>query len=215
MKTVFLGLILFWVVSAQLADSVLPESVKVEQQHQTGWVGKLDPADIKRRAAQGNDAEAMFTLGMFYEYGQHAEHDDVKSFDMYSKAAALGHPKAQHNVAYMYRYGQKPAEKSLSKAVETWEKSAGQGFSLSQRYLSILLLRGYDNVAPDLVRGLDFMKKAADKGDVIAQYRFGKILLTGKYGEKIDRDLALKYLKKAVDQQYARAKSLYEEEMKK
>ncbi|EXX50613.1 Skt5p [Rhizophagus irregularis DAOM 197198w] len=49
-----------------------------------------------------------------------------KAFELYQKAADLGHESAQYNLAMMYEYG-KGIVKNIDKAIYWYEKSAEQG----------------------------------------------------------------------------------------
>ncbi len=59
-----------------------------------------------RPLAKQGMAEAQFTLGFMYGYGQGAPQDYAKAMGWYRKAAEQGDADAQHNLGVMYGNGQ-------------------------------------------------------------------------------------------------------------
>lgn len=50
------------------------------------------------RAAADGSADALCTLGVMFERGEHGPADDVKAVEYYAKAAAMGSPIAMCNL---------------------------------------------------------------------------------------------------------------------
>lgn len=156
----------------------------------------FDPKAIILKA-KGGDPESIFTLGNMYNFGRFRKHNPQKAFEKWKLAAEKGHPKAQHNIAHMYFYGEKPAAKDVKLAFEWWKKSSKQGYVLAQRYLGKILLKGYDDIPQNIKKGIKLLKKSADKNDALSQYKLGQIYSKGLYNEKIDLNLGKDYFTKA------------------
>jgi TPR repeat protein len=51
------------------------------------------------------DAPSMFNIGLMYRGGCGVTQSNMEAFHWYERAAQLGHPDAQNNLAYMYQHG--------------------------------------------------------------------------------------------------------------
>ncbi len=85
---------------------------------------KSDSKDLMRRATQ-NDVDAIFSVGLHYEFGVNVKDATIgKAFTWYLKAAELGHAYSQLMVARMYTFGQ--GVKANPTKAEKWLKKAAQ-----------------------------------------------------------------------------------------
>ena len=94
-----------------------------------------DPTVIaeKEKAEKGN-GDDLYSIGRYYE---NVKKDSKQAFDYYLKAAKMGEPIAQTNVAWRYEKG-KGVEKDISKAKYWYEKAAEQGDTDSKHRLEKL-----------------------------------------------------------------------------
>jgi len=91
----------------------------------------------KRRIAVG-DAEAIFTLGFYYDEGEQGlPQDFAKALDLYHQAAELGHASAYHNIGYAYETGE-GVEVDEKKAVHYYELAAMAGNEIARHNLGCI-----------------------------------------------------------------------------
>jgi hypothetical protein len=91
--------------------------------------GKL--ARIRKRV-ECNDAESMYELGCCFYAGTLVPKDEHQAFQLYNRAADLGHPAACCNIAVFFQEGI-GTEKDEKKAIFYYEKAAKLG-SVTARY---------------------------------------------------------------------------------
>lgn len=102
MRTVFISLLLLCCVGlqAQRIDRKVAGALEqIKQGNITEGVGTL------KSAAGSNSAEALFYMGMCYEYGISVEKSDLEAFKMYRQAAEHGLPDAMYRLATFYHKG--------------------------------------------------------------------------------------------------------------
>ena len=107
-------------------------------------VKQSDPKMIKffKKAAEGGNACAQFSLGQFYDQGIHGlPQSSAKAFEYYTLAAKQGMALAQNNLGTMYAHGQ-GIEQSYSKARKWWTKAAAQGDEVAINTLKQLDILG-------------------------------------------------------------------------
>ena len=54
--------------------------------------------ELWTEAAELGSAEALYSLGVAYEYGEGVQQDDTKAAEFYTKAAMQGHTESRHNL---------------------------------------------------------------------------------------------------------------------
>jgi hypothetical protein len=94
-----------------------------------------DEENIERmkKRVEANDAQAMFHLGSYYDFGRKGlRQDHAKALELYHKSAKLGHPFAQYNLSTYYHEGG-IVEKDTRKAIYHEQLAAMAGI-LKARY---------------------------------------------------------------------------------
>ena len=77
-------------------------------------------------------------MGYFYYTGIGTNVDKQKAFELYQKAANLGHSFAQNNLALMYEDGDGIA-KNIDQAIFWYKKAVEQGYQKAQSRLEKVL----------------------------------------------------------------------------
>lgn len=104
------------------------------------------------------DSSAKST-GVRYLLGRGVEQNDQKAFYYFSKAADLGDPFAQNEIAYMYASG-KGTTRNYAKSLSWYKKAAGHGLASAQYNLGIMYLRGL-GTAPNRELAKKWFEKSA------------------------------------------------------
>ena len=84
-----------------------------------------------RKAAEQNNVQAQYMLGVKYANGEGVEQDYGKSVEWYLKAAKRGHSAAQHQLGIFYKAGH-AVQQDDTQALKWFRKSAEQGFAAGQ-----------------------------------------------------------------------------------
>jgi len=124
----------------------------------------LDPNDPQaelKRAAQGGDAAAQFTLAARYAAGDGVAQDWAEAFKWFSLAAAAGMPTAQHNLAVMYERS-RGTDQNLDEAAKWYAKAAEQGYPPSQYNLAVAYARGW-GLPVDTLKAVEWFERAAER----------------------------------------------------
>ena len=143
--------------------------------------------------------QAMFLLGVLYEYGIYVNQDDSKA-EQYQEAAAIkNHVLAQASLGCFF------AIKNEFKKAEYWlNKAAVQNNKTALVTLASYKVIGKDFEKPclqsddDLKKAEPLLRKAANLGDDSAEY-FLYILYKNGLGVEKDENRALKYLTQSVN----------------
>ncbi|MCR5453609.1 MAG: tetratricopeptide repeat protein, partial [Bacteroidales bacterium] len=159
-------------------------------------------------AAECGDAEVKFAyaerFGTVHSGSLMADYEWSNAVKLYTKAAELGHIKAQIRLGELYYYGviiNDDGERiniDIEAAIEWWTKAAEQGDVESQYEVG----RYYNNVK-DYQKAVKWLTKAAEQGDVKSQYELGRY-----YDNEKDYQKAVKWWTKAAEQ--GDVKSQYE-----
>ena len=127
-------------------------------------------ANKYREAAERDDKEAQYMLGLFYGNGEGGViKDDVQALSWYRKAAEQGHIKAQHYMGLYYENGRGGLTKDYKQALFWFQKAAEQGYAYSQLTLGNYYSVGAGGVAKDLAQAESWYRKAAEQGQADAQ----------------------------------------------
>lgn len=114
----------------------------------------------------GNEAEELFRLAERYREGKGIEKDLSKAFELYKKAAELGHVNAQTKLGYCYNYGEGVAQ-DYNEAVRWYREAAEQGYSAAQSNLALCYKEG-NGVPIDEKTAIDWYLKSAKQGHYTA-----------------------------------------------
>ena len=154
--------------------------------------GKM-PFDVVQVKAQQGDAEAMCLMGERYAHGDGVKKDEDTASEWWSKAAELGHARAQFNLGIYYFYNKKEIDNGLK-----WlNEAARQNLDLAFFSLGYIYFKGI-NVEKNIAKGLEYITKAAELGKQEAQFRLSCIYHDGNVVEQ-DLDKARYWLEKYLE----------------
>lgn len=159
------------------------------------------------KAANGNDAQALFRLGNFFEAGvkdgegEKAEvvvQQNAKSaLDLYRLAAQNNLAEGFYNVGVYYETGT-VVDKDPAKAYTYHLKAANAGLPQAMHRLAGLYQNG-TGVAQDLVAASGWYRRAAEGGYAASQIAYGQMLESGAEGRP-QYTGAMTYYNAAADQ---------------
>jgi TPR repeat protein len=129
-----------------------------------------------RKAADQGHAEAQYSIGNMYFFGEGVPEDLAEAFKWYRMAAEQGHVVAQRRLGNIYFYGD-GVTRDHAEAAKWWRKAAEQGDADAQDELGDM----YYN-AQDYVEAVKWYRKAAEQGDERAQYTLGMLWAEGDEG---------------------------------
>lgn len=144
------------------------------------------------QAAERKNVDAMFKVGVFYDYGYGMATDYAKAIEWYRKAADSGHTVAMNNIGAKYEDG-KGVEQNKEIAKEWYQKAADLGYAWSMKNLGNIY---YNEKKYNL--SLEWYQKASDLGDAYSSYSLGWQYEFGQ-GPTADIQKAQEYYKKAVN----------------
>jgi TPR repeat protein len=153
--------------------------------------------DFLRRAAEENDAEAIYLLATMTAAGTGVEQSNIEAFAQMKRAAELGFADAQYELAAMYSEGRGTIVDTGAAA--QWARiAAAQDHPAAQHAVGVNLLR---NAASSLEvsEGLAYLERAAAKNHREALMVFAGILTRGEFGLKKDQARAEKLLRPRAD----------------
>jgi TPR repeat protein len=151
-----------------------------------------------QRAADAGSIEGAHRLAIVYAQGlAGTPRDEARALDLFQRAAAAGHTRAQINLGILYLRGL-GVPRDIVNARAWLEKAAASGDPQALYTLGRAMDEGSDQIAPDPVRAADLYRRAAEKGHVLAGLRYGLALSEG-VGIKRDVAAAQKWLVQARD----------------
>ena len=119
-------------------------------------------------------------------------------FNQLKIAAEKGDPKAQVDLALMYKKGE-GVNKDYEEKVKWYRLAADQGYASAQRNLAISFDNG-EGVPQDYEEALRWYKLAAEQGDSDAQYNLARIYYWKREGTSEDYEEAFKWSTLAANQ---------------
>lgn len=160
---------------------------------------------LRKSAAQGNPF-AMRFLGFVYAGKDRAESDEWyrKAAEALYPAAKQGDPRAQHDLAGLYRDGlgvtKDPAEsdKWFALAAKNYRAAAEQGDPEAQSQLGGFCMKGV-GVEKDEADGVKWFRKAAEQGFMKGKALLGLAYFEGR-GVKKDEAEGIRWLRAAAEQ---------------
>lgn len=118
---------------------------------------------VWKNSAQQGSVEAMVLYGKCLFEGFNTEADKGEAFNLYKKAADLGHAEALNDLGYFFYQTGLVVEKDSAKAFVCYEKAANLGDRPAMINLSGAYLKG-EGVVKDEKKAFFWCKKAADLG---------------------------------------------------
>ncbi len=131
-------------------------------------------------AAEKNDPNAQFNLGLSYEAGLGVEKDIKRAIYWYEKSAAQGHIIACHNLGVIFQFGSDDERAFINyeKAIEYYTKAAETDFPPSQCNLGFMYLVGL-GVEMDAAKAVSLFIPAAEQNIPQALFHLGWCLDNG------------------------------------
>ena len=151
-----------------------------------------------QHAADAGSSEGAHRLALVYAQGlAGTPRDEKRAVELFEKAAAAGHIRAQINLGILYMRGQGvPAD--LIQARAWLEKAAAGGDPQALYTLGRALSESMGQAVADPVRAADLYRRAAEKGHARAGLRYGLALSEGN-GVKRDPVAAQRWLMQAQE----------------
>ena len=132
-----------------------------------------------QHAANAGSAEGAHRLALVYAQGADGiPRDDARALELFEKAGAAGHVRAEINAGTFYFRGRGTA-KDLVKARGWLEKAAAQNDPYALYALGRAMEEGDGAALADPVRAADLYKRAAQQGHTLAALRYGLALVEG------------------------------------
>jgi TPR repeat protein len=169
-------------VTAEQALRRLPGNADAE-----AWLGAIlvergrtrEALPLLRHAADAGSAEGEHRLALLYAVGTDGTpRNEAKALELFEKAAAQGHVRAQINAGTMYFRGQGTA-RDLIRARAWLEKAAAQNDPYALYALGRAMDEGQGTAFADPVRAADLYHRAAQLGHPLAALRYGLALSEG------------------------------------
>ena len=132
-----------------------------------------------QHAVDAGSSEGAHRLALVYAQGlAGTPRDERRAVELFEKAAAVGHVRAQINLGILYMRGQGvPAD--LIEARAWLEKAAAGGDPQALYTLGRALSETMGQAVADPVRAADLYRRAAEKGHALAGLRYGLALSEG------------------------------------
>ena len=154
-----------------------------------------------RKAAEHEQANAQYYLGLCYEKGQGVTKNETEAIEWYRKAAEQGHAIAQYSLGNFYR--RIGSLQDYTEAVKWYLKAAEQDHAVAQIKLGFCYEEG-KGVAQDYTQAVEWYRKAAEQGHDVAQFYLGNMYYKG-LGVPQSYTEALKWYQEAAEQGFASA----------
>ena len=151
---------------------------------------------LYKRAAEQNDANGLYNLGMCYLQGYGTARDLDNALDCFRTAAEAGHPEAINNIGGFYRDGV-VVEKDPVIATRWFSKSAAMENAYGLLNYGLALQRG-EGVAADSAQAVELYKKSLARGSVEAVNAYAMCLFNGD-GVAEDKAAAVALYRQAAE----------------
>lgn len=153
---------------------------------------------------QSHDDKLQYRIGWMHLHGVGAEQDEPEARAWFKKAARLGNPQAQYQLAKLILADPAATADQVAEALSWLTKAAEAGQDCAQYALGKLYRdgRGEANDGPmekDIAQAVAWFTKAAEQDNDYAAFALGKLLLSGE-GIPKDVESALRWLTASADQ---------------
>jgi len=149
------------------------------------------------QSSEPTSADAQYSLGIQYWYGNGVPQSYPEALRWFLKAAEQGFTDAQYRAAQMYEIGQGVAA-DYAQAANWYRKAAEAGVALAQYNLGTMYVAGR-GVPHDYAEAAKWFGKAASQGVAMAQYNLGIAYREGQ-GVTQDAKEALRWFQLAAEQ---------------
>ena len=156
-------------VTRQTSWEILRHAQKVLATKILETTGVNSPSQIEEAkkllesAAETNDPQAQFNLGLLYCDSSLSETDYPLAKKWFQEAASSNYPPAWVNLGWMYENGY-GVEKDVKKAEENYINAVNSGDALAQYRLGLLYLYEGDKSSGDEIKAYHWIKTAASNG---------------------------------------------------
>ena len=185
--------------TAERALRSLPSSADAD-----AWLGaillergaKAEGLKLIQRAADSGSAEGQHRLALAFASGDAGvPRNPARAIELFEKAAAQGHRRAQLNLGLIYLRGQ-GVPRDLIQARAWLEQAAADGDVYATYALGRAMAENAPPASADPTRAADLFRRAAEKGHMLAALRYGMALADGS-GVKQDLIAAQRWLMQA------------------
>ena len=136
-----------------------------------------------RKAAEGGDAVAMYSVGCCYQRGTGGVAVDLKAaVDWYTKSANAGDTDAMNNLGWLYQNGMGVSADDTQALI--WYRKAAEGHSSAGMFNLGWMYENGRGVAKDEATAVEWYKKSADAGEPRAMNRLGVAASLGLAGPR-------------------------------
>lgn len=152
--------------------------------------------EFYHKAAELGDAQAQFSLGLCYEWGDGVTRDIAEAEKWYKKAAEKGSEEARTRLLSIAMIKDQVTDPDMKYGVLWWQQNAEKGDAKAQYTTGYLLETGFGKVK-DLDMAVQWYKKAAEQGFPAAENALGNCCL---YGRGVEKDFveAVKWFQRAA-----------------
>lgn len=147
------------------------------------------------KAANQDDADAKYWLGLCYHEGIGVLQNDVDAVRWFLLAAKQEHPEAQYQLAKCYASG-RGVQLSKKAAVLWYRRSAARGNANAQICMGDCCLTG-SGVEQDIPQAMEWYRRAAKQGHPFGLYYLGMCYKDGDFVKR-DKLRAIDLLKEAA-----------------
>ncbi len=151
-----------------------------------------------KRAAETDDAEGLYLLGLCYDQGRGTEKNPDLAAECWQKSAALNHAPAMVTLGMAYANGYGGLEKNMEKALENYGQAALLEDARGYYCMAVCCDQG-KGVEKDATKAVAYARRAAEQQHSEACLFMGKAHLLGYGGVEKSPALAAPYLLKAAD----------------
>ena len=124
---------------------------------------------LYKEAAEKDNSEGQYWLGLLYGSSHYGINDAKKSFEWIKKSAEQGYIEAQNLLGRCYEKGE-GVEKDINEAIKWYERGAAQSAAFVQYEYGSRFLHGDDEMPKDVERYVKWLTKSAEQGYAKAQY---------------------------------------------
>ena len=114
------------------------------------------------QAAEGDNASALYRLGLLHESGKGVQRDYIKAMDYWKRAAAKGNADALFGLGFLYDLG-RGIQQNYAKARDYYTQAAAKGHAKALYNLGVLYEYG-EGVRQNYDTALEYYAKAAKAG---------------------------------------------------
>ncbi len=154
------------------------------------------------RAAEKENPEAQYKLGVMYASGQGVEKNPGRALELFQASAAQDHPGGQTGVGYLYGVGE-AVPKDEEEAIRWYRMAVAKEFPAAQYNLGLSYRRGTGVPASD-EEAVRLWQAAAAQGNASAQHSLANMYANGLAVEK-DVEEAARLYQLSADQGNASA----------